>query len=29
MNEYLHENGFTYTESELARHARREGVSLD
>ena len=29
MNEYLNENGFTYTESELRRQARKEGISFE
>ena len=29
MNEYLHENGFTYTEAELKDQARREGISFE
>ena len=29
MNEYLHENGFTYTELELKEQARSEGISFE
>ena len=29
MNEYQHENGFTYTEDELRVYAGEEGKSLE